>query len=837
MDAATLQSRSLSLPEPTLCAPLREHSVHLGERVIVHLLAGEKVAGALKTLDLATGSITVDILGASGPRKMAFEACKSIQWPKLRTWVPGRFSTGAMAPPARLHDVRQQFRILFVDGDSLEGETIGVGGSPHGFFLFPLQSDTAFVYTLIPKKAIAEYNIGPRLGEVLIEGNQVTQQEVEIVAADQKKSRSQPLGEYFRTKAIVTALELERALERQKKVPNMRLGEVLVSEKLIDEEQLQNALNAQKLNRTKQLGHMLVDRGLVSAEQIQQALAKKLGIAYVDVSRFQPDAEAIALVSREIIIEQKLLPLHVFDGKIVVAVENPLDSHALEMVRFQSNLVVEPVMASGEQIDQAIQALIESPAGAALRMADLEDDMRATAIGEHQETASDLPEASDNVVVKLVNMLVVDAYHKDASDIHIEPYSAEGNTQIRIRKDGSLIQHYEVPAKLRFALVSRIKIMAGLDIAERRKPQDGKIDFKRFGPLRVELRVATLPTAGGQEDVVMRILSSGKPMPLDQLALSQDNLDRLKRLVTKPHGLFFVCGPTGSGKTTTLHSVLSHLNTSDRKIWTVEDPVEITQKGLRQVQVNTKIGLNFAMAMRAFLRADPDIIMVGEMRDEETAQMGVEASLTGHLVLSTLHTNSAAESIVRLLDMGMNPFNFTDALIGVLSQRLAKRLCTDCVERYTATDEEIETLLAEHGYDASTLGGAATGLSDRAASTSPREGGSAAAGGGTGEGAGTVEGIRARWNRLYADPAGAFTLGRATGCERCNHTGYRGRVGIHELLSASDEIKRRILAGATVKEMAGVAISEGMRTLKQDGIEKVLMGLTDIHQIRKVSQS
>ena len=295
-----------------------------------------------------------------------------------------------------------------------------------------------------------------------------------------------------------------------------------------------------------------------------------------------------------------------------------------------------------------------------------------------------------------MNKVIVDAYNQGASDIHIEPYPGKGKTEVRFRKDGTLVPYISVPASYRNAIAARLKIMCDLDISEKRKPQDGKIKFKKFGPLDIELRVATIPSQGGVEDIVMRILAAGEPIPLDKLGLSARNLKTLKETVSKPYGLFFVCGPTGSGKTTTLHSVLGYLNTPDTKIWTAEDPVEITQKGLRQVQMNPKAGLNFATAMRAFLRADPDIIMVGEMRDKETTSIGIEASLTGHLVFATLHTNSAPESIIRLLDMGMDPFNFADALLGVLAQRLAKRLCAKCKQPHAASQEEIKLLLEEY---------------------------------------------------------------------------------------------------------------------------------------------
>jgi len=351
--------------------------------------------------------------------------------------------------------------------------------------------------------------------------------------------------------------------------------------------------------------------------------------------------------------------------------------------------------------------------------------------------------------------------------------------------------------------------MCDLDISERRKPQDGKIKFRKFAPLDIELRVATVPTAGGLEDVVMRLLANSDPIKLDKLGLTAHNLERLKKVITKPYGLFFVCGPTGSGKTTTLHSILGHINTPETKIWTAEDPVEITQKGLRQVQVNRKAGLDFATMMRAFLRADPDVIMVGEMRDLETVSVGIEASLTGHLVLSTLHTNSAPESIVRLLDMGMDPFNFGDALLGVLAQRLAKRLCDHCRTAYRPDEAEVLQLLDEY-------------CEDMQATPTFRE-----------DPVGARAAVLARLRATHADDDGHFTLYRAVGCSECN-AGYKGRVGLHELMLASPEAKRMIQERARVSQLLSIALAEGLRTLRQDGIEKVLAGITDMAQVRRV---
>ena len=396
-----------------------------------------------------------------------------------------------------------------------------------------------------------------------------------------------------------------------------------------------------------------------------------------------------------------------------------------------------------------------------------------------------------NVIVRLVDQIVLDAYQMGASDIHIEPYGEKQETLIRFRIDGRCHQYQRISADYRRPLASRLKIMAHLDIAERRKPQDGKIKFT-LPDREVELRVATIPTAGAEnEDVVLRLLASSEPIPLDHLALSERNLRELKELLQKPYGLILCVGPTGSGKTTSLHSALQHINTPDRKIWTAEDPVEITQYGLRQVQVHPKIGFNFAAAMRSFLRADPDVIMVGEIRDQETAEISIEASLTGHLVFSTLHTNSAAETVTRLLEMRMDPFNFADALLGVLAQRLARTLCAQCKEQYHPSQAEYEALASAYGEEA--------------------------------------------FAQLGIPYNEKFLLYRAKGCEKCHKTGYKGRLGLHELLVSSETVKNLIHMRAIAAELNKAAVAQGMTTLMQDGIRKCLQGWTDYKQIQAVA--
>lgn len=435
--------------------------------------------------------------------------------------------------------------------------------------------------------------------------------------------------------------------------------------------------------------------------------------------------------------------------------------------------------------NQILQYLGDGSAGGS--PGDMSEILDEISAGD-DEKDEHVDEMSDDapVVVRLVSRVLHDAKRLDASDIHIDP-EKNGPTRVRMRIDGVCRDMSQIPQSYHNAVIARIKILSNLNIAEKRVPQDGKLAFRTNGQL-VEVRVATIPTVAG-EGVVMRILASGGAMPIEKMNLAPSNMHRLESMIKKPHGILLVVGPTGSGKTTTLHAVLGYLNTPEKKIWTAEDPVEITQAGLQQVQVSPKIGFTFANALRAFLRADPDIILIGEMRDKETAHAGIEASLTGHLVLSTLHTNSAPETITRLLDLGLDPVNFSDACVGILAQRLIRTLCKNCKEEYDATEDDIAFIKRQYG-------------------------------------------------EAYLDELNLpnpVRLHRAKGCEACGDTGYKGRTGVHELLSMTPELRGLVYKEGSVADMKKQAMKDGMRTLVQDAIYKVIKGDTDLTQVQIVS--
>ena len=610
-------------------------------------------------------------------------------------------------------------------------------------------------------------------------------------------------------KTLATAIR--QRLKRTEQLPRRKLTkyDALVSASLMSEGDLLQ-LTQEARDDGQSLEQLILTRTGLRPSQIGVGLAHFFGVPYEPFNAGRIRSEALhGALKREFLHEQGWIPLEESPEGLVIMCTDPeavKGSRVVPQVFPRISKFAYRVSTQTE-FDETLSQIFGAVADTST-IDQLLADMDGGPIDDGGNDESLESAAADNELVKFVNKVIIDAYHQKVSDIHIEPMPGKYKTGIRFRIDGSLVPYVEVPAHFRQAMVTRLKIMCDLDISERRKPQDGKIKFKKYGPLDIELRVATIPSAGGVEDVVMRILAAGEPIPLEKLGLTAHNKSRLEATVSKPYGLFYVCGPTGSGKTTTLHSILKFLNTPDTKIWTAEDPVEITQKGLRQVQINKKAGIDFALVMRAFLRADPDIIMVGESRDKETVSMGVEASLTGHMVFSTLHTNSAPESITRLLDMGMDPFNFADALLGILAQRLAKKLC-DCKQAYVPDRDELRLFAAEYAEE---LRHSNAWKADYA-----------------GESKKMVD----KWLQTYGE-GGQLKFYKAVGCDKCNGAGYKGRVGLHELMVADDAVKKLIQERARVAELFSAAVEAGMRTLKMDGMEKVMMGLTDLKMVRQV---
>lgn len=591
--------------------------------------------------------------------------------------------------------------------------------------------------------------------------------------------------------AVLPARESNQTVPSAARTHAIEPYHLLVEQAFLGHEELALATGEARRKRID-VAAVLMDRYRIPKPAIGAALARFYRCPFLAYDeRTVMERELLKDLSPDYLRMNHWVPLRRQGNEIEVLIDDPHNTDKLlDVRRAFPGQTISCRVGLRRDIEQCLSAVLGRESDEAIT--DILGELVSEAQLEEQQNATiAVITENDSAIVRLANQIITEAYRQGASDIHIEPYADRKETSVRFRVDGTCFTYMKIPAAYRRAIVSRVKIMASLDIAERRKPQDGKIRFKLSTGQEVELRVATLPTAGFNEDVVIRLLATNGPRRLDELEFSSETRRLVGQLSQKPHGIVLCAGPTGSGKTTTLHAILASINTDERKIWTAEDPIEITQDGLRQVQVHSKIGLTFAATMRAFLRADPDVIMIGEMRDKETADIAIEASLTGHLVFSTIHTNSAVETVVRLLDLGCDPFNFSDAMLGVLAMRLCKRLCQNCRESYHPTKEEFDELVHAYGEP--------------------------------------------EWSRIGLDYHPAFRLFRERGCDVCNQTGYRGRVPIHELMVVSDRMKELVQARARTGELLALAREEGMRTLLQDGIEKVTQGLTTYQQVRAVA--
>lgn len=636
-----------------------------------------------------------------------------------------------------------------------------------------------------------------KLGEILLESNLITESQLSEALELQKSFPGETIGRLLCRLGFLKESDLNYILEQTGK--RKKLLDILLAEGLINDEQLELA----RVSSTKDnipMGKSLVKLGFLTEEQMARTVSIQYDLPFVSLGTMQVDPDFARFINASFAQKQQIVPISKIGSTLTLAMAHPIKLSELKELETATRLKIIPVIATESEISTVQQRLYKFQPASSSSLEDelnldipdsITDILTKTDMYDEPEIEDEVKKVTerDSVIVKLVNKIIYDAYQNRASDIHIEPYPGKNDIIVRVRVDGCCKVYQRIPYKYKYAIPSRIKIMSDLDIAERRKPQDGKINFKKFGPINVELRIATMPTVGQLEDVVIRILHTGDPIAYEKLGLTARNMQVFEKAISKPYGLILVVGPTGAGKTTTLHSAVARINKPETKIWTAEDPVEITQKGLRQVQVNPRIGLTFAAALRSFLRLDPDVILVGEMRDEETASIAIEASLTGHLVFSTLHTNTAPETLTRLLDMGIDPFAFSDSLLCVLAQRLARRLCKNCKRVYRPEEAELAEIIAEYGVEQFSESG------------------------------------------LVPDE---LTMAEPVGCEECGNTGYHGRLGIHELLDCTDEIRNLIKKKPEAEELRLQAVIQGMTTLKQDGILKVFEHLTDIHEVRRI---
>ncbi len=550
-----------------------------------------------------------------------------------------------------------------------------------------------------------------------------------------------------------------------------QLGDILLEGGLVTPVQMDAAYEEQE-RVGRALGRVLIDQGVLSESQLVSALATQIGLRFVDLGDIAVDGSAVGRVPGAVCRRHSAIPIGFEDGRLLVAMADPANVFAIDDIRSLTGMDVKPVVATRSDVAAAIDRYYRADS-------DLDDLTSALGMDEEEEDLSKVKEiVEDAPIVKYVNLLITQAIQDRASDIHLEP--TESDLRVRFRIDGVLHEVMRSPKAIQSGVISRLKIMADINIAERRVPQDGRLSVNANGK-KIDLRVATLPTVWG-EKVVMRILdNSTVRLDLTDLGFAEANYERFSASFTKPYGMILVTGPTGSGKSTTLYATLNIVSRPEVNVITVEDPVEYRLPNINQVQTNVKAGLTFASALRSILRSDPDIVLIGEIRDHETAQIAIEAALTGHLVLSTLHTNDAPSAVTRLTEMGIEPFLVGSALDAVLAQRLARRLCSKCKESYTPTQEAL---------------------------------------------------VQARFP--WEDGKDLPTLYRPVGCTACSKTGYKGRLALHEVMVVSEEIERLAVERAPATTIEHVAREQGMRTLREDGLDKVLGGVTSLDEILRV---
>jgi type IV pilus assembly protein PilB len=560
-----------------------------------------------------------------------------------------------------------------------------------------------------------------------------------------------------------------------------RLGDLLLRDQMISADQLQRAQDESRRSGER-LGHSLVKMGAIQEEDLTQFLSRQYGVPAINLAEFDIEPEVIALVSKDVAIRHKVVPVNRAGNSLIVAMADPSNILAIDDLKFVTGYNIEVVVAAEVGINQAITRYYEKSSEAQLEqvMNELQEDVEFEAGDEAEANANELEKASEDApVVKLTNHILLSAISAGASDIHIEPY--EKTYRVRFRVDGVLREQMQPPIKLKNALSSRLKIMASLDIAERRLPQDGRIKLKIGGGKEMDFRVSVLPTLFG-EKIVMRLLDKGNlQLDMTKLGFEPEQLASFKKAIEAPYGMVLVTGPTGSGKTTTLYSALQELNTISDNICTAEDPVEFNLPGINQCQVSDAIGLTFAAALRSFLRQDPDTVMIGEIRDFETAEIAVKAALTGHMVLSTLHTNDAPSTITRLLNMGVEPFLVTASVNAVEAQRLIRKICANCKQPVATPKDELKLL----------------GAKDEEIETA--------------------------------------TCFKGGGCDRCNGTGYKGRIAVYEVMTFNEPLRELVLQGASSVELKAEAMRQGMKTLRMSGVTKVCQGVSTFDEVGRIT--
>ena len=775
-----MNANLIDLPVAPVAATLVESPLRDAD-VDAYLLDGSKVQGKLQTLDGWTGELSLLEAGDSVPTRIAFAALRYLSFTHPYPAPLGPHPAAEHGDVIPQGQQLQEFDVEFKDGESLKGRARSSTVDHIGLHIFKANDEQTVCRLFIPSGVVRSYHFGPMLGELLVNEHQADASQINIALHEQEQRRQKRIGEYLMSEQVVSAEQLRQLLERQvsymshgyakEEVPP--IGKLLLDDKLITQEQLDDALAAQANDRSKKLGEVLEDMGVVSSQSIQMALAHKFGIAMVNLRHFDIDPAVLDMLPPDIARKHSVIPLFNYRGRLVISIADPADSDALDMIRFITGKNIEVTTASRQDIEWALS-----------KHYGFEDDIQAAEEKLHlgpelnAETKLD-PKAVEQLgrekpIVRLVNRFIMDAIEKKASDIHIR--ALDERVDLIMRIDGTLIHLRSFNKSLLPAVVSRIKIIGSMDIVERRLPQDGGSRILHNGTI-VDLRISIIPTVTG-ESVVIRLLNTQVGLKkLEDLGFSDHDRELFSDMLHRSNGIVLVTGPTGSGKSTTLYAALQEIRAQNVNIITVEDPVEYHVSGIEQIQANAATGLTFARALRHILRHDPDVIMVGEIRDEETAKMAVESALTGHLVLSTLHTNDAASTVTRLLEMGIEPYMLTATLLGVVAQRLVRLNCPHC-----SAMETVEPIV-----------------------------------------------------RKVLNVAEDEVFYRGKGCDYCDNTGFSGRMAVYELLQVSPVLREQVVPGVTSTHIHEQAITDGMVPLTQNALTQARqrkIPLAEVYRVR-----
>ena len=810
---STLMSKAINYPTPPLCIVPAEMGVQQGEKVILELTNGHKLIGKLHSFDSEKGNISVAIDDDDDkPKAHGMHEIRLLRIPKPRRWILDEDSILTQAKGVKVSTEPLEYEIEMTDHTTLEGSTYGFRNGRHGIHLFPVLEQNQYAHLFVPNSAITRHRIGKHLGQQLVKDKVITDRDVAIVLMEQQDNRSRSLGEHLALTEVVTPDQLIKAIKRQTSMPHLQLGEILIQEKLITNEQLENALIQQKKQRNMTLGELLIGKGLVNQEIIQRSLATKLGFPFVNLHQFPLDLTILNLIDKEFASTHNVMPLHRHNDKLVVAMLDPTKWEAIEALQTRTGSTIEPVIATQTDILWAINFYFgnslnsnETPPPRTTKAAPQQPPE-----SDEKQLASLFPETTNvdhESVAQFLRTVILDGARRGISHIHFEPVRNQGAV-VRLRKDGDLSEAGIIPEKAWTALISELRSLAKLTPDMHFGAQLISIDTHFLEPARIDLQLATIPNMDGGEDFVLKLGTSNFTPLLKDIGLSAPNLKRILEFCDNPRGLLLIAGTNDSGKSTMLSALLTHLNGAHKKIWVLGEEGRKMPEGIRQAPLQQIHDANQISTFDVILHADPDIIAIGDLSTQTIAQKALSASLSNHLIISALNVRRASEAVERLINMRLPNYEVADALLGILAQRLVKKLCHHCRKRYMPNSEEMRMLVAEYCaemYDEQESSVRIKALHEK---------------------------VLNGWTETYTKPAEELMLYRATGCKHCQNTGYDGRIALHELLEITPPVKRALLDGVDANGIMVAALSSGMKTLKQDGIEKVLLGHTDMTQVR-----